>query len=64
MANARRLGVKELLAYYLTEWQHRQFLTFEKSNQKYVDYWNGKLKDFEIDGGRWGGCRESECVSK
>lgn len=54
VANARRLGVKELLAYYLTEWQHRQFLTFEKSNQKYVDYWNGKLKDFEIDGGRWG----------
>ena len=32
VAKARRLGVKELPAYYLTELQHREFFTFKEAD--------------------------------
>lgn len=53
VAKARRLGVNELPAYYLTQEQHRQFFTSDDMDKRYVDYWNGKLKDFSKDNGRW-----------
>lgn len=52
VAKARRLGVKKLPAYYLTEMQHRQFFAFAEADQMYVDYWNDKLKMFEKGGGK------------
>ncbi|MCP2033591.1 hypothetical protein L1279_000574 [Planomicrobium sp. HSC-17F08] len=54
VAKARRLGVKELQAYYLTPAQHRQFFTFEEADRLYVDYWNDKLKWLEKEGRPWG----------
>lgn len=54
VAKARRLGVTELPAYYLTEQQHRQFFTLAEADRMYVDYWNGKLEDLKKDKGRWG----------
>ena len=54
VAKARRLGVAELPAYYLTPEQHRQFFTFEDMDKRYVDYWNDKWKMFKKDKGRWG----------
>lgn len=54
VAKARRLGVKELTAYYLTEMQHRQFFAFAEADQMYVDYWNYKLKMLEKDNERHG----------
>ena len=54
VAKARRLGVKELPAYYLTEVQHRQFFTFEIADRMYVDFWNDKLELLEKDGRQWG----------
>jgi hypothetical protein len=54
VAKARRLGVKELPAYYLTEAQHRQFFTYEEADRLYVDYWNEKLKMLEKEGRAWG----------
>ena len=54
VAKARRLGVKELPTYYLTELQHREFFTFKEADRMYVDYWNDKLKMLEKDGGQWG----------
>jgi len=54
VAKARRLGVKELPAYYLTELQHRQFFTFKEADRMYVDYWNDKLKMLEKDSRQWG----------
>lgn len=54
VAKARRLGVKELPAYYLTELQHRKFFTFKEADKMYVDYWNDKVKMLEKDGGKWG----------
>lgn len=54
VAKARREGVAELPAYYLTQDQHRQFFTSADMDKRYVDYWNGKLKDFKRDKGRWG----------
>ena len=41
---AIRLGLKELKAYRLTVSQHIQFLTQKESYEKYVDYWNDKLR--------------------
>ncbi|TAA72839.1 ParB N-terminal domain-containing protein [Planococcus salinarum] len=60
VAKARRLGVKELPAYYLTQEQHRQFFTSKDMDERYVGYWNGKLKDFKRDKGRWGVVGEVE----
>lgn len=54
VAKARRTGIKELPAYYLTQEQHRQFFTSTDMDKRYVEYWNGKLKDFKKDKGRWG----------
>ena len=54
VAKARRLGVKELPAYYLTEEQHRRFFMLEEADRMYVDYWNDKLKMIKKDRGRWG----------
>ena len=53
VAKARRLGVTELPAYYLTEQQHRQFFTREKADELYVKYWNEKLEQIEKGWGRW-----------
>ncbi len=60
VAKARRLGVNELPAYYLTQEQHRQFFTSKDMDKRYVDYWNSKLKDFRKDQGRWGVVGEVE----
>lgn len=60
VAKARRTGVKELPAYYLTQEQHRQFFTSEDMQERYVDYWNDKLKWFKKDKGRWGVVGEVE----
>lgn len=54
LAKARRLGVKELPAYYLTQEQHRQFFTSSDMDKRYVDYWNEKLKYFKKEKGHWG----------
>ena len=60
VAKARRMGVNELPAYYLTEEQHRQFFTSADMQKRYVDYWNDKLKMFKKDGGRWGVVGEAQ----
>lgn len=54
VAKARRLGVKELPAYYLSPEQHRQFFTFEEADGLYVNYWNEKLRLLEKEGRPWG----------
>lgn len=54
VAKARRIGVKELPAYYLTQEQHRQFFTAADMDKRYVAYWNDKLKNFRKHKGRWG----------
>lgn len=59
-AKARRSGMNELPAYYLTPEQHRQFFTSEDMDKRYVDYWNDKLKFFKKDKGRWGVVGEVE----
>lgn len=41
---AVRQGIEELKAYRLTASQHIQFLTHQDSYEKYIDYWNDKLK--------------------
>jgi len=41
---AIRIGINELKAYRLTVSQHIQFLTQKESYEKYIDYWNDKLK--------------------
>ena len=54
VAKARRQGIAELPAYYLTPEQHRQFFTSEDMDKRYVDYWNDKLKFFKKYKGQWG----------
>lgn len=54
VAKARRLGIAELPAYYLTQEQHHQFFTSADMQKRYVEYWNDKLKTFKRDKGRWG----------
>ena len=54
VAKARRQGIAELPAYYLTPEQHRQFFTSEDMDRRYVDYWNDKLKFFKKYKGQWG----------
>ncbi len=41
---AIRIGINELKAYRLNVSQHIQFLTHKESYEKYIDYWNDKLK--------------------
>lgn len=60
VAKARRSGMHELPAYYLTQEQHRQFFTAEDMDKRYVDYWNDKLKFFMKEKGRWGVVGEAE----
>jgi len=36
VAKERLLEAKELPAYYLTDWQHRQFFSFSEEDLKYV----------------------------
>lgn len=44
---AHRLGIEYLPAYKLGVLQHIRFLTSEKAYEKYVDYWNDKIKGTE-----------------
>ncbi|OED33108.1 hypothetical protein H1Q58_12250 [Planococcus maritimus] len=53
VAKARRMGVTELPAYYLTEQQHRQFFTRKEADKMYVDYWNEKVEQVERGWGKW-----------
>ena len=53
VAKARRMGVAELPAYYLTEQQHRQFFAREQADMMYVKYWNEKLEQVEKGWGQW-----------
>lgn len=45
MEKARRMGIKNMPAYKLNPEQHTKFLTSKKAYAKYVEYWNGKLKE-------------------
>ena len=48
---ARRLGIKTLPAVVIRMEQHLPFLY--KGYDRYVEYWNGKLKDRTEDALRW-----------
>lgn len=45
MEKARRMGIKNMPAYKLKPEQHTKFLTTKRAYSKYVEYWNGKLKE-------------------
>ena len=47
MARARRDGVNTLPAYRIRCPDHVAFLTSTMAYEKYVDYWNGKIKDMQ-----------------
>ena len=47
MEKARRLKMKCISAYRLKAEQHIGFLTSKKGYLAYIDYWNGKLKEFD-----------------
>ncbi|AQQ54186.1 hypothetical protein B0X71_14445 [Planococcus lenghuensis] len=53
VAKARRSGVKELPAYYLTAEQHRRFFTLPEADRLYVPYWNEKIDLVEKYRGKW-----------
>jgi hypothetical protein len=44
MEKARRSGIENIMAYKLGVKQHIPFLTTQKADIAYVEYWNGKLK--------------------
>lgn len=44
MEKARRMGIKNILAYRLNVEQHIRFLTSKEAYVAYVEYWNSKLK--------------------
>lgn len=44
---ARRLGADKLSAHKLTVLQHVRFLTNKKAYQAYIEYWNGKVKEWK-----------------
>ena len=46
MERARRLGIEKIPAYKFSPEQHLQFLTTEKGYLAYIEYWNGKLKEY------------------
>jgi len=45
MEKARRMGVKNLVAYKLNVEQHIPFLTSKKAYLAYIEYWNSKLRN-------------------
>lgn len=44
MEKARRMEIKNILAYRLSADQHKRFLTSKRAYLTYVEYWNSKLK--------------------
>ncbi len=44
MEKARRMGIKNVLAYRLNVEQHIRFLISRKAYVTYIEYWNSKLK--------------------
>jgi hypothetical protein len=44
MEKARRVGIKNILAYRLNVEQHMRFLTSKMAYLAYIEYWNSKLK--------------------
>lgn len=46
MEKAKRLGLKNIMAYKLSPAQHIRFLTSRNSYEKYIIYWNDKLFEF------------------
>jgi hypothetical protein len=44
MEKARRMGIKNILAYRLNVEQHMRFLTSKMAYLAYIEYWNSKLK--------------------
>jgi len=45
MEKAKRLGLKDIMAYKLSPAQHIRFLTTLNSYEKYIAYWNDKLSE-------------------
>jgi hypothetical protein len=45
MEKAKRLGLKNIMAYKLSPAQHIRFLTSLNSYEKYIAYWNDKLSE-------------------
>ncbi len=48
MEKARRVGIKNILAYRLNVEQHMRFLTNKKAYVAYIEYWNSKLKNKRV----------------
>ena len=48
MEKARRMGLEKVMAYELNVNQHINFLTEKESYNRYIDYWNDKLKQRNI----------------
>lgn len=45
MEKAKRLGLKNIMAYKLSPVQHSRFLTSRDSYENYIIYWNDKLSE-------------------
>jgi hypothetical protein len=45
LEKARRVGIDELEAYFLSPYQHMAFITTQKAYEAYIQYWNSKLED-------------------
>jgi len=45
MEKAKRLGLKNIMAYKLSPAQHIRFLTSRNSYENYITYWNDKLSE-------------------
>jgi hypothetical protein len=45
MEKAKRLGLKDIMAYKLSPAQHIRFLTSRNSYDAYINYWNDKLSE-------------------
>lgn len=45
MEKARRMGIKEIMAYRLNVTQHIRFLTTKEAYLKYINYWNSKQSE-------------------
>jgi len=44
---AHRQNIETVLAYRIKAEQHIKFLTNQKAYEKYVEYWNGKIKEMK-----------------
>jgi hypothetical protein len=44
LEKARRMGIKNVLAYKLNAEQHVRFLTSKMAYVAYIEYWNSKLE--------------------